>query len=218
MQQKYKNAFQEVLKRVYLTFMYFKRKMRLLILLFFSMGVSAQGYKTQPYKVVAALDQAEIRYYPEAVMVKTTATVGNKSNFSKLFSYITKVNDSKTEIAMTTPVYRERINKEEQMAFVLPKKYLKQAPPQPLRSDVKIFTSAAGYFIALQFGGYVNAAKTVNYQKKLDAILEQHQIEKKGTLKILTYNSPFSFFNRRNEVLYEIAFESIPKEILPTSN
>lgn len=183
------------------------------ILICLPMGLLSQEYETQNYKSIGTLDGAEVRFYPEAIKIKTVATEGNNRNFSKLFSYIAKGNASKTKIAMTTPVYIEATSKGNQMEFVLPSKYLSLEAPQPIRSDIKVYKSSAGYFIALEFGGYNNAYKTAKYRDQLEKIMDKHGIQKRSSLKVLGYDSPYTLFNRRNEVLYEVAEESLPNAL-----
>ena len=79
----------------------------------------AQKYETQEYQVVDQIDNAEIRFYPSAAMIKVTSKQNRNKNFGKLFRYITGNNKDNEEIAMTTPVYMYDQNKT--MEFVLPK-------------------------------------------------------------------------------------------------
>ena len=98
-------------------------KFSLLIAIIFlnSSMVFSQKYETQEYQVVEQIDNAEIRFYPSAAMVKISADQNRNNNFGKLFRYITGNNQENEEIAMTTPVYMSDQNKT--MEFVLPKKY-----------------------------------------------------------------------------------------------
>ena len=65
----------------------------------------AQKYETQEYQVIDQIDNAEIRFYPSAAMVKISADQNRNNNFGKLFRYIAGNNQENEEIAMTTPVY-----------------------------------------------------------------------------------------------------------------
>ena len=67
--------------------------------------VFSQKYETQEYQVVEQIDNAEIRFYPSAAMVKISADQNRNNNFGKLFRYIAGNNQENEEIAMTTPVY-----------------------------------------------------------------------------------------------------------------
>ena len=47
------------------------------------MGLLSQEYETQNYKSIGTLDGAEVRFYPEAIKVKTVATEGNNRNHGR---------------------------------------------------------------------------------------------------------------------------------------
>lgn len=185
--------------------------MRTIFYLLCAMGLFAQEYETQNYRVLGQLDDAEVRYYPEVMKAKTEGPLSSNGNFSKLFNYIAKGNASSTKIAMTTPVYMQQNSELSQMEFVLPRKYLSEKAPSPIRSDVVVYKARAGFFVALEFGGYNNASKTAKYRRQLEKILESNNINPQGPLKVLGYNSPLTVFNRRNEVLFEVQEESLPE-------
>lgn len=187
---------------------------QLFLALIMNLALFGQPYETQTYTVLDTIEGVEIRYYPASVHVKTTSFQGDSRNFSKLFSYISKGNQSDIKIAMTTPVYMEQNDTVQEMSFVLPKKYLAVTPPQPLQNDVRICDVPAGYFAALRFGGYASASKIDRYATSLNRILKNHNMIAKGVLKTLVYDSPFSFFNRRNEVVFEIDPQSLPSDIV----
>ena len=73
------------------------------------MGLLSQEYETQNYKSIGTLDGAEVRFYPEAIKVKTVATEGNNRNFSKLFSYIAKGTLQSKNCNDNTRLYRSHI-------------------------------------------------------------------------------------------------------------
>jgi len=165
--------------------------------------IMAQSYQTQPYEVISTLDKIEIRYYPPAMMVKVASKATNNRNFNALFRYISGNNVSKEKIAMTTPVYMENKGEEQTMAFVLPANYTDTAP-QPVGEGVEVFQSKAGYFAALRYGGYTNRAKEENASKLLKKILAKANKKVVGRPLVLSYDAPYKFYNRRNEVLLEI--------------
>ena len=185
--------------------------MRTIFYLLFAMGLFAQEYETQNYMILGRLDDAEVRFYPEVMKAKTEGSLSSNGNFSKLFNYIAKGNASSTKIAMTTPVYMQQDSQRSQMEFVLPRKYLTEMAPSPVRSDVVVYKAKAGFFVALEFAGYNNANKTAKYRRELEKILESNNISSQGPLKVLGYNSPLTLFNRRNEVLFEVQEESLPQ-------
>ncbi|MGB2397141.1 MAG: heme-binding protein, partial [Flavobacteriaceae bacterium] len=76
--------------------------------------------------------------------------------------------------------------------------------PQPSGEGVEVFQSKAGYFAAIRYGGYSNQSKQEQYTKLL--LTQIGFLGKKilGTPVFLSYDSPYKFYNRRNEVLIEI--------------
>lgn len=172
----------------------------LLILLFMS-----QGYESQPFKQIKSYDNFDIRYYPTVAMVQTKSSPGSEQNFRKLFQYISGFNESNLKIAMTTPVHLEKTEGSEKMSFVLPSN-LEQAP-RPQNKSVKIIQSKEAYFAAIEYGGYSNTSKINYYTKLLQESLEKNKIKFKGPPVILGYNSPYKFFNRKNEIIIEVNYD-----------
>ena len=64
-----------------------------------------------------------------------------------------------------------------------------------------------GYFAAIMYSGYTNNYKEKEYTQILKKLLQKEKINPIGTPKILVYNSPYKFINRRNEILIPIEFE-----------
>tara|TARA_B100001175_G_scaffold310858_1_gene314493 strand:+ start:358 stop:861 length:504 start_codon:yes stop_codon:yes gene_type:complete len=161
-----------------------------------------QGYETQPYNLIKTYDDFEIRYYPSVAMVKTESSPGAEQNFRKLFQYISGSNESGLKIAMTTPVHMEKTEGKNKMAFVLPSSL--KSPPSPKNKNVEIVRSKEAYFAAIQYGGYSNISKVKFYTDLLKKSLGQNGIKVNGSPIILGYNSPYKFFNRRNEIMIEV--------------
>lgn len=164
----------------------------------------AQGYETQSYEVIKTVGEAELRFYPSVMMAKTSVNSG----FSSLFRYISGNNTSQQKISMTTPVHMDRNSKEGSMEFVLPKKFSKENTPKPLAGNVKVYESEAKYYAAFSFGGYTNSRKEQSIIEKGKLILKEYDISFSDAPIVLVYNSPYTFFNRKNEVLFPI---EIPK-------
>ena len=164
----------------------------------------AQKYETQEYQVVDQIDNAEIRFYPSAAMIKVTSKQNRNKNFGKLFRYITGNNKDNEEIAMTTPVYMYDQNKT--MEFVLPKKYLSDDLPIPNDEDLEAYISNPRYFAAIKYSGYSNANKIQKHRNELKSILENNGLEIISDFYFLSYDAPTKFYNRRNEILFEIAY------------
>lgn len=160
----------------------------------------AQDTEIQPYEVIKAIDSVEIRFYPSATLVQTSG--GN--NFGKLFRYISGSNESEEKIAMTAPVYMNEDKSE--MAFVMPLDVHQKGAPEPMGKNVSLRITEPRYVAAIRYGGYTNANKEATYTKRLMKALEDNSIEAKGAVEFLGYDSPYKFYNRRNEVMVEIAY------------
>ena len=163
----------------------------------------SQGYETQKYEVVKQIENIEIRFYPPSLMAKVSSGGG----FMKLFQYISGQNDKNEKMAMTTPVHMTNENNKSTMEFVLPSKYSLDNIATPNDKNIKIYNSKPGYYAAITYGGYSNSEKV---KKNHSTLLNKLKAEDFKTLNdkpiILSYNSPYKFFSRRNEVLVEVDF------------
>ena len=162
-----------------------------------------QGYETQKYQVVEQLGKVEIRHYPPAMKVKTKGRTANNTNFNTLFRYISGQNAKKEKIAMTTPVYISSEGDTEVMEFVLPSKYKGEAPAA-VAANTQVYESAEGYYAAISFGGYANTSKVKTYTQELLKTIKLAGKQPVGKPQLLSYDAPFKFYNRRNEMLVEI--------------
>lgn len=160
----------------------------------------AQNTEIQPYEFIKAIDSVEIRFYPSATLVQTSG--GN--NFGKLFRYISGSNESEEKIAMTAPVYMNEDKSE--MAFVMPLDVHKKGAPEPMGENVSLRITEPRYVAAIRYGGYTNTSKEATHTKHLMKTLENNNIEAKGAVEFLGYDSPYKFYKRRNEVMVEIAY------------
>ena len=175
------------------------------IIFFNSSMLMAQKYETQEYQVVDQIDNAEIRFYPSAAMIKVSAKQNRNNNFGKLFRYIAGNNQENKEIAMTTPVYMYDQNKT--MEFVLPKKYLSEDLPIPNDRNLEAYISNPKYFAAIRYSGYSNTNKIQKHKNELKSILENNGLEIISDFYVLSYDAPTKFYNRRNEILFEISYK-----------
>ena len=178
------------------------RKYNLFILILTTNFAMAQGYETQAYELIQTFSEGEIRFYPQVMKVKTN----NKSGFSSLFKYISGNNVQQQKIAMTTPVHMDKNTGKGSMEFVLPEKFNKDNTPLPLGNDVEVYQSEAGYFAAFKFSGYTNLKKEQMVIKKGKAFLMKNNISFNDSPIVLVYNSPYAFFNRKNEILFPVYY------------
>lgn len=163
-----------------------------------------QGYETQPYELIKNYEAFELRYYPSVAMVQTVSNPGSEQNFRRLFRYISGSNETNLKITMTTPVHIEQTESKNKMAFVLPSNLKK--PPSPSHAAVELIQSKEAYFAAIQYAGYSNSSKVRYHTNLLKESLEQLGIKVIGNPIVLGYNSPYKFYNRRNEIIIEVLY------------
>ena len=188
----------------------FKLKPKTLtFLLILNQSISmAQQYETQSFDLIKKVDEAEIRFYPPAVKIRSS----RKNGFGALFGYISGRNSRDQKIAMTTPVYLGKNEDNEMMEFVLPRSINKSNAPKPLSEKVEVYESRSGYYIAHSFGGYAFDWAVNRVRKNLEEIAFRNNIKLVGDPFVLVYDSPYKIINRKNEVLFEVDFESAGKE------
>ncbi len=174
-----------------------------MLIYFTTLFVLFQGYETQKYEVIERMGKVEIRYYPPAMKVKAIGNTADNKNFMTLFQYISGNNVEQEKIAMTTPVYTYTQGNREVMEFVLPSKY-KEAAPEALANTAEVYLSSSGYYAAIQYGGYSSASKEKDYTKQLLDTLVTAGKKIIGKPQVLSYDAPYKFYNRRNEIVVEI--------------
>ena len=93
------------------------------------------------------------------------------------------------------------------MEFVLPSKYSLENIANPNDKNIEVYSSKPGYYAAITYGGYSNSEKV---KKNHSSLLNKLKAENLKILNsqpvVLSYNSPYKVFNRRNEVLVEVEF------------
>ena len=176
------------------------------LLILFPLFMFTQTYETKKYNWIDKSNDFEIRYYPKSIKARVVSTSNSNNNFRKLFTYISGNNKTNEKIAMTTPVYMNKNSNGSSMDFVMPREFDLNNIHEPNDKDVKIIESKAGYFATLKYGGYSNSFKVESNTNKLYKILKEKNIEIVGQPSYVSYNSPFKFFSRRNEIIIEIKF------------
>lgn len=171
-----------------------------LFIFFYHLASMSQEYETQTYEVIKKIEDAEIRYYPAVMRIKTSQSNG----FASLFGFISGKNSMGQKIAMTTPVYTHKNDGQQTMEFVLPKKFTPQNVPKSISEKVAVYQSKPGYYIAYTFGGYSFNWLTKKATQKLEEIIIKHQLSSVNNPLLLVYNSPYELMNRKNEILFEL--------------
>ncbi len=163
-------------------------------------------YETQEYKLISYIDEIEIRYYPSSIMAKYIDDKNMNRGFNYLFRYISGGNDLSKKINMTTPVHMERGEKKSSMEFVLPREFNLKNVPKPINSKVEVYESKNLFYASISYSGYTNSSKEKIIIKKIKSKLFEQNIQIIGQEKILVYNSPYKFFNRKNEIIIPINY------------
>jgi hypothetical protein len=160
------------------------------------------------YVVIKSFDDFEIRKYAPAnfsyVTLDTkTYDASSSKGFRQLAGYIFGGNEASKEIAMTSPVEME-MDEKMTMKFMVPKEYALADLPQPNNKNVKFKQEPERIVAAIRFSGYANDKIITFYKKALSKLIQVNGLQHNGEFSFLGYNSPFDFFNRRNEVIVEL--------------
>ena len=202
-------------------FLYFckKNKMKILIvgiitlfLILFTISATNVDYKKY-YNLIKKIQNVEIREYPKLLYVSYTpqSTKDRNNSFRNIADFIFGNNKSKTKIDMTSPVVIKLHNKNE-MAFIMPEKYTLQNLPKKNNETLAVYEESANIKAAIKFSGYSNKKKEKNYTDKLKKVLLKHNITHKNDFELLVYNSPYKFYNRKNEITVSINYNIMNKE------
>jgi len=163
----------------------------------------------QSYRVIKTENDFEIRIYPPVIMASVTMKAKSykelsSSGFKKLASFIFGANNSKANIAMTSPVHMDINNDQSSMSFIMPANYTRDNVPKPNDSDITIKTTDEDYVAAIQFGGFADDDKIKTYTAQLESALKANGIEYFGTYRYLGYNAPFQIVGRKNEIIVSV--------------
>ena len=179
-----------------------------LFLIFLSFMAFSQ-VEQQKYIVINNIDEVEIRNYPPAIYASVTLDqTNNNSLFRILAGYIFGGNNDNQKIAMTAPVHMEEINngtnESVTMKFVMPSEFDLNDLSKPDDPRIEMFKSDEKKYAAISYSGYNNQDKFIKYSKKLrDALLENNLSFTDNPI-YLGYDAPYKFWNRKNEVLFEL--------------
>ena len=165
--------------------------------------------ETQPYQIIKTENQFEIRLYPPATMATVSMDVKtykelSSSGFRKLAGFIFGGNKENKNISMTSPVHMDINDSKSTMSFVMPANYNINNLPKPKDSSIDISTSREEYVAAIRFGGYANDDKIKMYASKLESALNEKGKKYFGNFRLLGYNAPFQFWDRKNEIIVSI--------------
>ncbi len=168
--------------------------------------------QSQPYEVKESLPGgAEIRHYPSHTLISVDVQAGfdNAGNigFRPLVNYISGANQSRTQIAMTTPVTQApHEGGVHTISFVLPEGMTPDDAPLPVDSHVRVVEKADSLVAALRFRGVWQESVATGKAQQLRDAVSNAGYETVGEVFFARYDPPITpGFLRRNEALVEIA-------------
>ncbi|WP_336035566.1 SOUL family heme-binding protein [Halobacterium yunchengense] len=176
------------------------------------------------YERVLTLDGVELRRYPPAVLVETTAATP-RGAFSRLFAYISGENEGRRDLSMTAPVRVDgatvpmtapvRVGRGESergesvgvtMAFYLPAEYTAETAPEPTDPDVELVAEPARTLAVRTFSWRPTEARVAAQRRRLLDALADRGVETAGEPFFLGYDAPGTLpFLRTNEVAVAVA-------------
>lgn len=169
------------------------------------------------YQVLQKDGDFEIREYPKLTLVIADANPSmserssSRSNFGRLFDYISGENESGQEFSMTAPVIMEPglTSMSSKMVFVLPSG-VKQAPKA---AGLQTQTLSDAKFAAYRFNGKLDKLNFEKAKLKLSTWMTQNNISGvSNTAYAAGYNAPWTinYFNT-NDVLIPLEQGSLIK-------
>jgi len=169
--------------------------------------------QSQQYKIIQTEKDFEIRFYPSVAIATITSAAKSykelsNNGFKKLSGFIFGKNESKQQIAMTSPVHMHISDEVSSMSFVMPSEYNKTNIPKPLNREVVISNSLDEYVAVVQFGGFATDKEIIHKAKKLETLLKENSLNWYGYFRFLGYNSPYQMLGRKNEVIVSVKWIS----------
>jgi len=167
---------------------------------------------SQPYTILEELPGGvEVRHYPAhtLISVDVAAPFQNAGNagFRPLVSYISGANQSRQQIAMTTPVtHLPQSDARHTISFVLPEGMTPENSPVPADASVTVVEKPDATLATLRWRGGFDERHAQTTQAKLLASLARAGRETRGAVFFARYDPPMTpVFLRRNEALVELA-------------
>jgi len=177
------------------------------------------------YTVLEKRDGYEIREYKSYIVAETVVTGGRQealgSGFSIIADYIFGNNQSKSSIAMTSPVLETESSEKIAMtspvlstenatgtrtiAFVLPSKYTLDTLPLPNNKSVTLREVPAHKVAVARFTWYATPMRVQAKKETLVAALQRDKVAIVGDIQVAQYNPPLSMpLMLRNEILVPV--------------
>jgi len=178
------------------------------------------------YSVLLQDDEFELRRYPPQIVAETLVTgafdsVGN-TGFKRLAGYIFGDNRSRNRVDMTAPVSQTPVSEKiamtapvnqqavgQQIAgdqyritFMMPAGSTLDSLPEPTDANVQLRELPVQWMAAVRYSGTWSESRYQQWQKSLQAWVQEQGWTPTGPPVFARYNPPFMpWFMRRNEVL-----------------
>ena len=184
----------------------------IILLLFFTKNLFSVVAE-ENYTVIKKIEDIEIRQYKSSIYASYTPKNEKERNnsFKKVASFIFGDNTNNEKISMTSPVVI-KIHNNYEMAFIMPDKYSIENLPQPDNEEINIYTEPETLKACIKYSGYTNNSIENRKINELKEILLKHNYNHNNDFAVLVYNSPFDFFNRRNEITVTIDMQTKNEE------
>jgi hypothetical protein len=187
----------------------------------------------QPYDVVRATPDYELRRYPAHVVAETEAAAGfeaaGNAAFRPLVSYISGSNVAQTSLAMTAPVVQQRstidVSHERTVtdavtpgryvvAFVLPADVDPDHAPVPTDTRVRVRAVPEENAAAVRFSGRWTESGYRSRVEALLAALDRDGLETAGPPRFARFDPPWTpWFLRHNEVVVPLTSADAAPEL-----
>ncbi len=181
------------------------------------------GYEQAAYTLVDRIGETvEVRRYPPQLVAEATVPApdeqaGRSRAFRLLFDFISGANQTRADIAMTTPVeiaaapepiamtspveIKSEAGGRYTMRFFLPAAYTLETAPRPTNPDVRLVETPERTLAVLRFTGSTSPANAARHVDELEAILHGSRWQPAGDAAAMFYDPPWTLpFLRRNEV------------------
>jgi hypothetical protein len=185
------------------------------------------------YQVEAQIGDIELRRYEPYVVAETLVNGSLEragiGGFRLLAGYIFGKNETagagaggdggagdggggSTKIAMTSPVFQERVGDDYRVRFMMPSSFTADSLPTPTDARVTINEVGAELVAAIRYGGRWTSAGYERHLAKLSAALDGAGYTTVGEPMWARYDPPWTpWFQRRNEVLIAVRDHPAPR-------
>ena len=179
------------------------------------------GTETPAYTVELSDGTLEIRQYPPHVAAEVTVA-GSRDRaigqgFRILAGYIFGGNESRTKVAMTTPVTQsEKIamttpvtqtgsDQGWTVQFMMPASYTLDTLPKPTDARIRLVTTPARRMAVLTFPGLATSKSLDTRTATLRGWVAAKGLAVTGAPQFMFYDAPLTLpWNRRNEVAFDL--------------